>query len=158
MASLVKVGSNQTCPLLQANTRLYVEESIAPVFLEHLKGHFAGWTQKQGDPSNIETLLGTVADAAQLASVSGFVKEAKESGATLAIGGDHDGAYVKPTIFTNVKDTDRINVQEVFGPVMVYHTFKDEEEVLKRANASDYGLYASVSFARGRVPRNARYS
>jgi len=138
LSSLVNVG--QVCT---ANTRVYVEESLAPLFLEHLKGNFAGWTQLQGDPTNINTVIGTVADALQVKSVTNLIEIGKTEG-KLAIGGNADGAYVHPTIFTDVADNSQINTKEVFGPVMVFHTFKDEAEVIKRANDTEYALYASV--------------
>ncbi|KAF9517204.1 hypothetical protein BS47DRAFT_1375719 [Hydnum rufescens UP504] len=114
LSSLVNVG--QVCT---ANTRVY------------------------GDPTNINTVIGTVADALQVKSVTGLIEIGKTEG-KLAIGGDADGAYVHPTIFTDVADNSQINTKEVFGPVMVFHTFKDEAEVIKRANDTEYGLYASV--------------
>lgn len=134
-----------SCSCYKANTRIYVQDTIAPVFLEHLKQHFAGWTAKQGDPSDPNTLIGTVADAAQVKHVTGLIESGTAEGGKIAIGGKGQGAFILPTIFTDVQDDATINVNEVFGPVMVYHTFRTEEEVLKRANASDYALYASVS-------------
>lgn len=76
--------------------------------------------------------------------VTGLIDSGTAEGGKIAIGGKGQGAFILPTIFTDVKDDSTINVNEVFGPVMVYHTFKTEEEVLERANASDYALYASV--------------
>ncbi len=127
----------------QSNTRIYVEESIAEAFLEGLKQAFAGWTSLQGDPGDAKTVIGTLADAQQTKNVTSLFEIAKKEG-KLVIGGDGQGAYIKPAIFTDVADNAKINTTEVFGPVMVYHTFKTEEEVLKRANDTEYGLYSSI--------------
>ncbi|KAI0057620.1 putative betaine-aldehyde dehydrogenase [Artomyces pyxidatus] len=138
LSNLVNMG--QTCT---ANARVYVEESLAPTFLEHLKAHYVGWAQKQGDPIKAENLLGTVADALQLKQVKSFIDIGKKDG-TLVAGGESDGSYVRPTLFANLADDSKLNVDEVFGPVLVFHTFKDEAEAIRRANDSEYGLYASV--------------
>jgi len=139
MSALINMG--QVCT---ANSRLYVQEGIAPVLLEHLKGHYAGWKQKQGDPSDINTLIGTVADEAQRKHVTGLIELGLKDGGKVVVGGDADGAFVHPTLFTDVKDDATLNVREVFGPVTVFHTFKTEDEAVARANDSDFGLYASV--------------
>jgi aldehyde dehydrogenase (NAD+) len=90
-----------------------VQEGIAPVLLEHLKGHYAGWKQKQGDPSDINTLIGTVADEAQRKHVTGLIESGLKDGGKVVVGGDADGAYVRPTLFTDVKDDATLNVKEV---------------------------------------------
>ncbi|KAI0039319.1 aldehyde dehydrogenase [Auriscalpium vulgare] len=139
MSNLVLSG--QTCVV--STSRVYVQESLAPTFLEHLKGSYAGWTQLQGDPTDLKNVLGTVADVSQAERIQEFLDIGKKDG-KVAAGGDRDGAFVHPTIFTDVGDDSKLNREEVFGPVLVFHTFKDEEEAIRRANDTEYALYASV--------------
>ncbi|KAF8333464.1 aldehyde dehydrogenase [Cantharellus anzutake] len=138
LSSLVNLG--QVCT---SNTRIYVEESVADQFLEGLKQAFAVWTSLQGDPNDNNTLISTLADSIQTMNVNSLIDVAKTEG-KLVVGGEGKGAFVQPTIFKDVADDAKINTTEVFGPVLVYHTFKTEEEVLKRANDTEYGLFSSV--------------
>jgi aldehyde dehydrogenase (NAD+) len=95
-----------------------VQEGIAPVLLEHLKAHYTGWTQKQGNPSDINTLIGTVADEAQRKHVTGLIEAGLKEGGKIVVGGDADGAFVHPTLFTDVKDDATLNIKEVrFGDI-----------------------------------------
>ncbi|KAI0058870.1 aldehyde dehydrogenase [Artomyces pyxidatus] len=100
-------------------------------------------TLELGGKSPTINLLGTVADAIQLKQVKSFIDIGKKDG-TLVAGGESDGSYVRPTLFANIADDSKLNVDEVFGPVLVFHTFKDEAEAIRRANDTEYGLYASV--------------
>ena len=87
---------------------------------------------------------------AQYDRVLSYIEAGKSEGATLAVGGEPyknvngKGFFIAPTIFTDVKDDMRIYREEVFGPFVVIASFKDENEVLDRANDSTYGLGAAV--------------
>jgi acyl-CoA reductase-like NAD-dependent aldehyde dehydrogenase len=75
------------------------------------------------------------------------VLNAKAAGAQILLGGvipTGAGFFYPPTIITNVKKGDDIEQQEVFGPVVIVQTFKNEEEAIEMANSTDYGLFASV--------------
>lgn len=77
----------------------------------------------------------------------GYIEAGKAEGATLKIGGVRDGSkgyYIKPTIFTDVKDTMKISKEEIFGPVMSISKFSTYDEVIERANNTIYGLGAGV--------------
>lgn len=95
------------------------------------------------DVTSDDTFSRPLADAIQYKAVQNFLDAGKNS-ATISLGGPSDkteGYYVNPTIFTDVADDAKINVEEIFGPVAVVHAFKDAKEVLKRANDSEYGLF-----------------
>ncbi len=79
--------------------------------------------------------------------VMGYIESGKDDGATLHFGGvQHgtEGYYISPTIFTNTKPSMKIVQEEIFGPVGVVVKFSSEEEVLKEANDTQYGLAAAV--------------
>jgi len=79
--------------------------------------------------------------------ILGYVESGRREGAHLLTGGSRVGSkgfYVQPTIFANVKDDMKIAKEEIFGPVMSILKFKDMDEVIKRANSSEYGLGAGI--------------
>jgi acyl-CoA reductase-like NAD-dependent aldehyde dehydrogenase len=79
--------------------------------------------------------------------VLGYIAKGKEEGATLVLGGnrvDRKGYFIEPTIFTGVEDHMTIAKEEIFGPVMSVLKFSDTDEVIRRANDTQYGLTASV--------------
>ncbi len=96
--------------------------------------------------------MGPLIGAVHLERVDGFVRRAKADGATVALGGEphHElnaqtgGFYYRPTLFTDVDPAMEIVRHEVFGPVLTLQTFGSEEEGIAMANATDYGLAATV--------------
>jgi aldehyde dehydrogenase (NAD+) len=95
-----------------------------------------------GDPSNKETMLGPLADNAQLQRVLGFIETGKTEG-KLLVGGERKGdkgTFVTPTIFLNPSKDSTIYKEEIFGPVLTVLTFDTEEEGIKLANDTSYGL------------------
>lgn len=132
-------NSGQICI---ANSRLYVHESIADAFLAKFKVAFSKF--KHGDPLDPATTLGPQADKIQGDAVAKYIEIGKADG-KLEQGGDRtNGSFFTPTIFTGIPDDSLINKEEVFGPVVVIHTFTDEKDVIRRANDTSYGLYAAV--------------
>lgn len=94
---------------------------------------------KLGAPTAVDTDLGPQADAIQAKAVAKYLEVGNQDGEALT-GGKASSVgenYVQPTIFSNIKDDSRINVEEVFGPVLVLHEFETEAEVLARANATE---------------------
>ena len=76
-----------------------------------------------------------------------FLNYAKEQGFDMPLGGGRDGDkgyFIQPTIINNPPEDSRVMREEIFGPVVCINTFKDEDEVVERANDTEYGLYASV--------------
>jgi len=77
----------------------------------------------------------------------GYIKSGKDEGATVHLGGDRvgtEGYYIQPTIFTETKPDMKIVQEEIFGPVGVVIKFEDEEDIIRQANDSVYGLAAAV--------------
>lgn len=132
-------NSSQACI---AASRLFVQSGIAETFIETLKAHFKGAESIMGDPSEPSTMLGPLADKVQLERVLGYI-EAGKSEATLLTGGERKGdkgAFVTPTIFLNPSKDSSIYREEIFGPVLTVLTFETEEEGIKLANDTSYGL------------------
>jgi len=96
------------------------------------------------DPSQPTTMLGPIADKVQFDRVMSFIESGKkESGAELVTGGEKlgdKGLFIQPTIFANAKEDSKIYREEIFGPVLNIKTFETEEEAIKLANDTSYGL------------------
>jgi len=132
-------NSGQACI---AASRTFVHEDIAEKFIQELKTRFEQLAHAMGQPSDPNTFLGPLADGKQFERVMSFLDIGKEEAELLTGGarhGDH-GWYVQPTIFLNPKDDARIYREEIFGPVLTIRTFKTEEEAIKLANDTSFGL------------------
>lgn len=130
-----------------ANSRLYVQRSIHDEFVERLLAKARDWMP--GDPLNPASRAGAIVEAAQSARISAAIDQAKADGARLLCGGQRlrfNGSdnFIAPTIFTGVGADMALAREEVFGPVLAVSTFEDEEQALRLANDSIYGLAASV--------------
>ncbi|MEZ5753964.1 MAG: betaine-aldehyde dehydrogenase [Paracoccaceae bacterium] len=127
-------------------TRVFVQKGIKARFLERLAARTAGITL--GDPLDEATQMGPLVSAAQMDKVLGYMATAKAEGARLICGGGraalNTGYYVQPTVFADVTDGMTIAREEVFGPVMAVLDFETEEEVVARANDTEFGLAAGV--------------
>jgi (Z)-2-((N-methylformamido)methylene)-5-hydroxybutyrolactone dehydrogenase len=103
---------------------------------------------KLGDPTEPDTEMGPVANRPQYEKVLGYLRGARDEGATFACGGEPDaergGLFVKPTVVTNVTPETTIVREEVFGPVLAAYTFTTEDEALKLANDTPFGLAGAV--------------
>lgn len=133
-------------------TRVYVAESIKEKFIEELIEK----TKKLviGDPLEMKTQVGALISKEHLDKVMGYIEIGKKEGAKLLIGGKrfkshkqsefNEGFFVEPTIFETDNEDSRIAKEEIFGPVMTILPFKTEEEVIKKANNTIYGLAAGV--------------
>ena len=145
-AMAVFANSGQIC---SAGTRLFVQSSIRAEFMERLAAFTR--TIKVGDPLNPETQIGPVVSAPQMDKILGFMDGAIAEGASALVGGGrltgagYDGGYfIQPTIFDNVADSMTIAREEIFGPVLSAFSFEGIEEVLERANATEFGLGSGV--------------
>jgi len=135
-------NSGQICA---AGTRVFVHRSRFEQLLEGLGAAANG--VKQGDPFNPETQMGALVSQKQLDRVAGYVKLGVEEGAKVVAGGDRrsgKGYFFKPTILTNVRNDMRVAQEEIFGPVGAVMPFDDVDEAVRLANATRYGLSASV--------------
>ena len=138
-------NSGQTCSAL---TRLIIPESMSDEVYEIIAEKNNSYTV--GDPLEESTRCGPMVSLRQQKSVSKYIESGINEGATLISGGlgmpegISKGYYVKPTIFANVSPDMEIWKEEIFGPVLVITTYKSEEEALKLANDSIYGLSGGV--------------
>jgi aldehyde dehydrogenase (NAD+) len=139
-AHSIQWNSGQVC---MANSRIYVQRSIAPAFIAAFNEKFGNVVL--GDPTDPKTTHGPLADSVQADMVGGYVARGKESG-TLAMGGEFESSSftIRPTVFTNTAEDAKIVKEEVFGPVVNINVFDTEEEALEKANNTEYGLYAAV--------------
>jgi betaine-aldehyde dehydrogenase len=106
---------------------------------------------KLGQPTDEEVNFGPLVSFAHMENVLRFIESGKGEGARLLIGGERvthgeygNGAFVAPTVFTDCRDEMEIVREEIFGPVMSILTYESEEEVIRRANDTDYGLAAGL--------------
>jgi len=143
-AAGVFYNSGQVCT---AATRIIVQEKIKDQFIELVAKHADKWRPK--DPLDPKTTMGSMVDESQMDRVLGYIDIGRKEGAKVAFGGERarrntGGFYVEPTIFDDVKNSMRIAQEEIFGPVVATITFKDDEEAVKIANDTIYGLQASL--------------
>lgn len=142
-------SSGQVCT---NGTRVFVHASIQAAFeakvLERVR------RIRMGNPQVMDTNFGPLVSEAHMNNVLGFIESGKEEGAKLLMGGAREtrgalshGNYVQPTVFTGCRDDMRIVREEIFGPVMCILSFTDEEEVIRRANDTHYGLAAGLMTA-----------
>ena len=145
-AMAVFANSGQIC---SAGTRLYVQRSIYDEFVERVAAFAKGL--RVGPSLDPATELGPLVSAEQLNRVSGYLAlghaqgaRAAAGGARLTVGALAGGYFVAPTVFADVRDDMRIAREEIFGPVISALAFDDLDDVLRRANDTDYGLGSGV--------------
>ncbi|MFY2824390.1 betaine-aldehyde dehydrogenase [Ruegeria sp. MALMAid1280] len=135
-------SSGQVC---SNGTRVFVQKGIKEQFLTRLSERLA--TAKIGDPLDEEVNFGPMVSENQMNIALGYIEKGKAEGARLVYGGkriDGDGFYMQPTVFADVTDDMTIAREEIFGPVMSVLDFDTEEEVMARANDTEFGLAAGV--------------
>jgi betaine-aldehyde dehydrogenase len=130
-------------------TRVFVERGVHAEFVERLRARAAA--MRIGDPLDPATQVGALISAEHMQKVLGFIARGRAQGARLLTGGARvtrgelaNGFFVPPTVFDACHDDMDIVRHEIFGPVMTVLEFEDEEEVIARANASEFGLAAGV--------------
>ena len=140
------VNQGEVC---SATSRLYVQDKIHDRFVEELSKKAK--RVKIGNPLEEATEMGPIASEKQLNKVMHYIELGKKEGAEIAYGGKRlqngelkKGFYVSPTIFTNVKNDMKVVQDEIFGPVLTVMKFREEDEAIKLANQTKYGLAAGV--------------
>ncbi len=136
--------SGQGCAIL---TRLLVPKS-RQAEVEELLPTFFGFIE-YGDPASDSQIMGPLVNSKQYERVLGYIEKGKAEGARLLLGGGKPahldkGYYVEPTIFTDVSNDMTIAREEIFGPVLVIIPYEDEEDAIRIANDSEYGLSGGV--------------
>lgn len=132
-----------------AGSRVFVQEGIYDKFVEAAVKAFNH--VKVGLPWEQDTQMGSQINEGQLKKILSYIDIAKSEGATIACGGERctegelaKGAFMKPTLITNVTNDMRVAQEEIFGPVACVIKFKTEDEVIEMANDSKYGLGGAV--------------
>jgi betaine-aldehyde dehydrogenase len=128
-------------------TRVFVHESIHDDFVGRLKSRAE--KMRIGDPQDPATDVGALISRDHMDKVLGYIEMARESGARLVCGGRRPpglgkGFFVEPTVFDQCTDDMRFVREEIFGPVMAVLSFEAEDDVVRRANDTVYGLAAGV--------------
>ncbi|KAJ5379916.1 uncharacterized protein N7496_002344 [Penicillium cataractarum] len=129
-----------------AASRVYVHRSIAPKFIELYCTRMKDAVNDIGDPQELETKFGPLADTAAFENVQSMITRAKKESEQV-IGGDRigeEGCFLEPAVVLNPNPDAEIYKNEVFGPVSVVKTFDTEDEVIALANDTEYGLMAGV--------------
>ncbi|WP_417641781.1 NAD-dependent succinate-semialdehyde dehydrogenase [Enterobacter kobei] len=149
MEKAVKVGvtarlqnAGQVCT---AAKRFIIHEAVADKFLEKYTEAFR--QVKMGDPLDESTTLGPLSSKDAVETLTKQVDEAVKNGATLHYGGkpvDHKGNFFEPTILTNITRDNPAYFEEFFGPVAQVYVVKNDDEVVKLANDSHYGLGGAI--------------
>ncbi len=131
-------------------SRIFIERSIYDkfkiAFVEKVK------SLQVGDPLDPDSKLGAVVSQDHFGKVLSYIELAKEEGGTLLAGGNavhiegrcHDGWFIEPTVFEDLPYNCRTNQEEIFGPVVTLTPFDTEDEAIKMANSTEYGLAATV--------------
>lgn len=142
----ILAASGQTCV---AGSRLLVEDSIYDAFLERVVA--IARTARVGDPMDPATNIGPVATKAQYDKIRNYLEIAEAEGARCVLGSTPDpdppigkGWFIAPTIYTDVTNDMRIAREEIFGPVLSVIRFRDEDEAVRIANDTRYGLAAGI--------------
>lgn len=128
-----------------AGSRTFVHSKIYDEFVKYAKQ--LALARKVGDPFDSKTDQGPQIDEEQLNKIMDLINSGKQQGAVVEAGGNRigeTGYFVQPTIFSNVTDNMRIAKEEIFGPVQSILKFDTMDEVIKRANRTNYGLAAGV--------------
>ena len=132
-----------------AGSRIFVEESFYDKFIEAAVKKFS--TIKVGDPLDPNTQMGSQINKKQAEQILNYVEIGKKEGAKVAVGGKaytangcDKGAFVEPTLLVDVTNDMRVAQEEIFGPVGVVIKFKDEAELIKMVNDSEYGLGGGI--------------
>uniref|UniRef100_UPI0036DB64AF aldehyde dehydrogenase family protein n=1 Tax=Photorhabdus sp. RM322S TaxID=3342825 RepID=UPI0036DB64AF len=145
-AKAILLNQGQAC---ESGSRLFLHKDIHDEFLKSLKAEFE--SVQVGDPLEKETQMGSQISQEQMEKILSYVDIAKKEGATILTGGKRitgegydDGFFIQPTIIINATNEMQVAREEIFGPVLTVIPFSTEEDVIRMANDSDYGLGGAV--------------
>ncbi len=146
----VRAGMTNQGQVCLSGSRILVERSIYDRFVEALVEQVN--KMRVGDPADPKIAMGSLISQEHRDKVEGFLELARSEGGTFRCGGGRpdleapfdQGAFLQPTVITELDTASRTATEEIFGPVVTVHPFRDEEEAIRIANAVRYGLSASV--------------
>ncbi len=146
-AAMTCVHGGQGCAI---TTRLLVPRSRYEECVEIVKSAFEGWSY--GDPTDPANLQGPQISRRQQERVISYIEKGRQEGATLVVGGGvpahlERGFYVEPTVFADVDPDSTIAQEEIFGPVLCVIAYEDDDDAVRIANNSIYGLSGSITSA-----------
>src|SRR5437588_1377154 len=139
------MNSGQACA---AGTRLLIPETRLDEIKRAIVKTMPAFPM--GGPANPKTAVGPMASQKQYEQVQSYIRKGIEEGAEVLVGGEghpkgfEQGYYVKPTVFVNVRNDMTIAKEEIFGPVLSVIAYESEDEAIRIANDSNYGLHAAV--------------
>jgi aldehyde dehydrogenase (NAD+) len=139
------LNSGQACA---AGTRLLVPKSRFDEIKRRIRDAMRAFTV--GDPADPKTVVGPMVSQKQYERVQSYIRKGIEEGAEVLVGGEghpdgfEAGYFLKPTVFANVKNDMAIAQEEIFGPVLCVIAYDSEDEAIRIANDSKYGLHAAV--------------
>jgi aldehyde dehydrogenase (NAD+) len=144
---MICMHGGQGCAI---TTRMLVPRSRKDEATELLKAAFESWSY--GDPTDPANMQGPLINARQRERVLGFIEKGKEEGSKLVVGGGRPpqlekGYYVEPTLFVDVDPDSTLAQEEIFGPVLVVIPYEDDDDAVRIANNSRYGLSGAVTGA-----------
>ena len=147
MQAMVVFHAGQGCAIA---TRLLVPRSRYDEAVKALEMSYAGFATKWGDFDDPSHIMGPVISRRQRDRVKAYIDLGQQEGARLLAGGNvredkGGGFFIEPTCFVDVRNDMRIAQEEIFGPVLVVIPFEDDEDAIRIANASDYGLGGQVT-------------
>jgi aldehyde dehydrogenase (NAD+) len=140
------MNSGQACV---AGTRLLVPKSRLDEVKQAILNAIPAFPA--GDPADPKTAVGPMVSQKQYERVQSYIRKGIEEGAEVLVGGEghpeglEAGYFVKPTVFVNVKNDMTVAREEIFGPVLCVIAYADEEDAIRIANDTDFGLHAYVS-------------
>ena len=142
LAGYANMGENCTC-----GSRLIVHRDVRDALLERVIARTAEWIV--GDPQDPTTRIGPMIEQPHLDKVMSYIDLGREEGARVVAGGDRalpesGGYFVAPTVFDDVRNDMQIARDEIFGPVISTIPFNSPDEAIALANATSYGLHASI--------------
>ena len=143
--TLAFLNSGQACA---AGTRLLVPKSRLNEVKQAIKDEMRNYTV--GDPADPDIMVGPMVSQKQYERVESYIRKGIDEGAEVLVGGEGHpkglevGFFVKPTVFVNVKNDMTIAQEEIFGPVLSVITYNSEDEAIRIANDSKYGLHSAV--------------
>ncbi|XP_061172257.1 aldehyde dehydrogenase 1A1-like [Saccostrea echinata] len=140
----VMMNAGQCC---YAGSRTFVHEKIYDQFIAKTRELAEKRLELTGDPFDPRTTHGPQVDETQYKKILELIDSGKKEGAKVESGGaalEREGFFIKPTVFSGVTDNMRIAKEEIFGPVQQIFKFKTLDEVIKRANSTEYGLAAAI--------------